>query len=192
MVNIIPLLWLWIFEIYYSRSRATVLHGIPIVIFITVPFFLRLLNSGLHSWFATYSDFVKGKLASWFIFFWRHSCVIFCSSRAYWYWTSTFVKDFFNIVRFVYFAGMMIHATGKMLAIIFPIAFSVLRLLFSGYAMSWCAFWFTSFSIFWHTYDFLFFLCVGMKLCCMKSYILSHNNVYVIGIAFWIWESNFL
>lgn len=110
-------------------------------------------------------------------------CHIFCSSRAYWYWTSTFVKDFFNIVRFVYFAGMMIHATGKMLAIIFPIAFSVLRLLFSGYAMSWCAFWFTYFSIFWHTYDFLFFLCVGMKLCCMKSYILSHNNVYVIGIA---------
>ncbi|KAH9772632.1 peptidase M28 domain-containing protein [Citrus sinensis] len=91
------------FMIYYSRSRATVLHGIPIVIFITVPFFLRLLNSGLHSWFATYSDFVK---------------------------------------------GMMIHATGKMLAIIFPIAFSVLRLLFSGYAMSWFAHPFLAFMMF--------------------------------------------
>ncbi|ESR51288.1 hypothetical protein CICLE_v10030679mg [Citrus x clementina] len=91
------------FMIYYSRSRATVLHWIPIVIFITVPFFLRLLNSGLHSWFATYSDFVK---------------------------------------------GMMIHATGKMLAIIFPIAFSVLRLFFSGYAMSWFAHPFLAFMMF--------------------------------------------
>ncbi|KAH9708259.1 peptidase M28 domain-containing protein [Citrus sinensis] len=86
-----------------DRLLATVLHGIPIVIFITVPFFLRLLNSGLHSWFATYSDFVK---------------------------------------------GMMIHATGKMLAIIFPIAFSVLRLLFSGYAMSWFAHPFLAFMMF--------------------------------------------
>lgn len=29
----------------------------------------------------------------------------------------------------------------------------------------------------------IFFLCVGMKLYCMESYIFSHNNVYVIGIS---------
>lgn len=38
-------------------------------------------------------------------------------------------------------------------------------------------------SLFSGIHMIFFFLCVGMKLYCMESYIFSHNNVYVIGIA---------
>ncbi|XP_044490558.1 endoplasmic reticulum metallopeptidase 1 [Mangifera indica] len=82
------------FIIYYSRSISMVLHRIPIVIFLSVPFFLCLLNFGLNAWFSKFCDFVK---------------------------------------------GMVFHATGIVMAIIFPVTFSILRLLFSSYAMSWFA-----------------------------------------------------
>ncbi|GLT48038.1 hypothetical protein SLA2020_216800 [Shorea laevis] len=80
------------FMVFYSRRVAAVLHSITAAIFFVMPFFLRLLNSGLHSSFATFYDFIK---------------------------------------------GMLIHAAGILLAIIFPIMFSILRLQFSSYAMNW-------------------------------------------------------
>lgn len=43
-----------------------------------------------------------------------------------------------NIFRHFKFAGMVFHATGIVMAIIFPVTFTILRLLFSSYAMSWC------------------------------------------------------
>lgn len=82
------------FMVFYSKRVATVLHSIPIVFFFVMPFFLRLLNSGLHSSLAAFYDFIK---------------------------------------------GMLIHATGILLAVIFPITFSILRLQFSSYAMTWFA-----------------------------------------------------
>ncbi|XP_015572239.3 endoplasmic reticulum metallopeptidase 1 [Ricinus communis] len=50
------------FMIFYSRRVSLVLHSIPIAIFFVMPFFLRLLDSGLQSSFATFYDFVKGFL----------------------------------------------------------------------------------------------------------------------------------
>ncbi|XP_022725833.1 endoplasmic reticulum metallopeptidase 1-like [Durio zibethinus] len=82
------------FMIFYSRRMAVVLHSIPIAIFLVMPFFLRLLNSGLCCCFSTLYDFIK---------------------------------------------GMILHATGIMLAVIFPVIFSILRLLFSSYGMNWFA-----------------------------------------------------
>ncbi|XP_021281761.1 endoplasmic reticulum metallopeptidase 1 [Herrania umbratica] len=43
-------------------------------------------------------------------------------------------STFYDFVK-----GMILHATGMMLAIIFPVLFSILRLLFSSYAMNWYA-----------------------------------------------------
>lgn len=82
------------FMIFYSRRIATMLHCIPIAIFLALPFFLSLLYSGLRSWLTIFRDFAR---------------------------------------------GMLYHATGIILAIIFPILFSILRLLFCRYAMSWFA-----------------------------------------------------
>ncbi|XP_012085666.1 endoplasmic reticulum metallopeptidase 1 isoform X2 [Jatropha curcas] len=82
------------FMIFYSRRAALVLHSIPIAIFLVMPFFLRFLDSGLCSGFATFFDFVK---------------------------------------------GLLLHAAGIIMAIIFPVAFSILRLFFSSHAMSWFA-----------------------------------------------------
>lgn len=145
MINTITSLWLWVFQIFYSRDIAMVLHRIPIVIFVAVPFFLRLLNSGLHSWFATYCDFVKGRLYfPWFILSedipMTVDNIIICllfKRISIMYFNSC--KKLIYIVYFVYFTGTMLHTIGIILAIIFPIIFSVLRLLFSSYAMSWCA-----------------------------------------------------
>ncbi|KAF8390630.1 hypothetical protein HHK36_025157 [Tetracentron sinense] len=77
--------------IFYSRSKAVILHSLPIVIFLLMPFFLRFPKVGVQHWFATFCDFMK---------------------------------------------GMMFHALGVILAIIVPIIFAILRLLFSSYAMS--------------------------------------------------------
>lgn len=44
------------------------------------------------------------------------------------------------------FSGMMFHAIGVILAIIFPVIFATLRLLFSSYAMSWYGSFFFLFS----------------------------------------------
>ncbi|XP_010250754.1 PREDICTED: endoplasmic reticulum metallopeptidase 1 isoform X2 [Nelumbo nucifera] len=48
--------------IFYSRQEALVLHSLPIVIFLLMPFYLRFPNIGMHSWFTTFFDFVKGML----------------------------------------------------------------------------------------------------------------------------------
>ncbi|KAK8485551.1 hypothetical protein V6N13_090471 [Hibiscus sabdariffa] len=48
------------FMIFYSRRTALVLHSIPIAIFLIMPFFLRLMKSGLCCCFATFYDFFKG------------------------------------------------------------------------------------------------------------------------------------
>ncbi|XP_004310069.1 PREDICTED: endoplasmic reticulum metallopeptidase 1 [Fragaria vesca subsp. vesca] len=82
------------FMIYYSRKVAMVLHHIPIGIFLAMPFFSQKQNSGLLSWFATFSSFVK---------------------------------------------GMLFHAAGVVLAIVIPVIFSILRLLFTSRAMNWFA-----------------------------------------------------
>ncbi|XVF85249.1 hypothetical protein PTKIN_Ptkin17bG0102700 [Pterospermum kingtungense] len=91
------------FMIFYSRRIAVVLHSIPFIIFLIMPFFSRLLNSGLYCCFATFYDFAK---------------------------------------------GMILHATGILLAIIFPVIFSILRLLFSSYGMNWFANPFLAFMMF--------------------------------------------
>ncbi|KAK9046668.1 hypothetical protein V6N11_052551 [Hibiscus sabdariffa] len=91
------------FMIFYSRRIAMVLHSIPIIIFLIMPFFSRFLNSGLRCCFSTFYDFVK---------------------------------------------GMILHTTGMMLAIVFPVIFSVLRLLVSSYGMNWFASPFLAFMMF--------------------------------------------
>ncbi|KAH1064090.1 hypothetical protein J1N35_029077 [Gossypium stocksii] len=91
------------FMIFYSRRIAMVLHSIPVIIFLIMPFFSRFLYSGLWCCFATFYDFVK---------------------------------------------GMIVHTTGIMLAIIFPVLFSILRLLVSSYGMNWFANPFLAFMMF--------------------------------------------
>ncbi|XP_010926709.2 uncharacterized protein [Elaeis guineensis] len=91
------------FMIFYSRKVSVVLHGLPFVIFLLMPLFLRPSNFAMHSWFATFSD---------------------------------------------YFKGMLFHAIGVVLAIIIPVVFAVLRLLFSSHAMSWFAHPFLAFLMF--------------------------------------------
>ncbi|KAK8647546.1 hypothetical protein V6N13_121279 [Hibiscus sabdariffa] len=91
------------FMIFYSRRMAVVLHSIPIIIFLIMPFFSCFRNSGLWCCFATFYDFVK---------------------------------------------GMILHTAGMMLAIIFPVIFSVLRLLVSSYGMNWFANPFLAFMMF--------------------------------------------
>lgn len=49
-----------IFQIYYSRNVAVVLHAIPFAVFILMPFFLPLFDSGFYSCFTAFYDFVKG------------------------------------------------------------------------------------------------------------------------------------
>ncbi|KAF6150063.1 hypothetical protein GIB67_002845 [Kingdonia uniflora] len=80
--------------IIYSRKKALVLHSLPTVIFLLMPFLLRYPNVGVSFWLATLCDFMK---------------------------------------------GMLFHAIGIILGIIFPIIFAVLRLCFSSHAMSWFA-----------------------------------------------------
>ncbi|XP_030496880.2 uncharacterized protein LOC115712690 isoform X1 [Cannabis sativa] len=91
------------FMIYYPRRVAMILHNIPIAIFFIMPLLLHLRSSGLRSWFATLSDFMKGTL---------------------------------------------LHTTGFILAIIFPIIFSILRLLFTSQAMNWFAHPYLAFMMF--------------------------------------------
>ncbi|OVA09514.1 Peptidase M28 [Macleaya cordata] len=80
------------FTVYYSRRVALVLHSLPTVIFLLMPFLSLSQNTGVRSWFRTSYDFMK---------------------------------------------GMLFHAFGVILAIIVPIIFAILRLLFTSYAMSW-------------------------------------------------------
>lgn len=42
-----------------------------------------------------------------------------------------------NILKFIGFTGFLFHAVGIILAIIVPVAFSMLRLLFSSQTMNW-------------------------------------------------------
>ncbi|KAG2706640.1 hypothetical protein I3760_05G113100 [Carya illinoinensis] len=91
------------FMIFYSKRVAVVLHSIPVAVFLSVPFILCFLYSGLRSWFAIFCDFTR---------------------------------------------GMLFHFAGIILAIIFPILFSILRLLFSGRAMSWFAHPYLAFMMF--------------------------------------------
>ncbi|KAF5746446.1 endoplasmic reticulum metallopeptidase 1 isoform X1 [Tripterygium wilfordii] len=91
------------FMVFYSRRAAMVLHSIPVVIFLLMPFLLLMLSSGLRSPFVTFYDFLK---------------------------------------------GMLFHASGIVLAIVIPIIFSILRLLFSSYAMSWFAHPYLAFMLF--------------------------------------------
>ncbi|KAJ6356329.1 hypothetical protein OIU78_004440, partial [Salix suchowensis] len=82
------------FIIFYSRRVALVLHSIPIVIFLVMPFLLHFWDSRSRSCFATFYDFVK---------------------------------------------GLLFHAAGTILAIIFPVILATVRLFFSSYAMNWFA-----------------------------------------------------
>ncbi|KAK3040851.1 hypothetical protein RJ639_029195 [Escallonia herrerae] len=82
------------FLIYYSRRQAMLLHTIPTVIFLLMPFLLRFREKGFFCSFATLFDFVN---------------------------------------------GMVFHASAILLAIVFPVIFSILRLLLSGHSMNWFA-----------------------------------------------------
>ncbi|KAG9446161.1 hypothetical protein H6P81_012289 [Aristolochia fimbriata] len=50
------------FMILYSRREALVLHTLPILIFISMPFFLRFQDIGAHSYCSTFFHLVKGML----------------------------------------------------------------------------------------------------------------------------------
>ncbi|KAK1403197.1 Endoplasmic reticulum metallopeptidase 1 [Heracleum sosnowskyi] len=80
------------FLIYYTRRQAMVLHSIPVVVFILVPFLLRLSHLGFWCSIATFCDFI---------------------------------------------IGLLFHVTGILLAILVPIIFSIVRLLFSSHSMNW-------------------------------------------------------
>lgn len=80
------------FLIYYTRRQALVLHSIPFVVFVLVPFFLRLSHLGFWCSIATFGDFL---------------------------------------------IGLLFHVTGILLAILVPIIFSIVRLLFSSHSMNW-------------------------------------------------------
>lgn len=43
----------------------------------------------------------------------------------------------FDILKFIGFAGFLFHAAGMILAVVVPVAFSLLRLLFSSQTMNW-------------------------------------------------------
>ncbi|MCL7048228.1 hypothetical protein MKW94_011637, partial [Papaver nudicaule] len=47
------------FTVYYSKKTALILHSLPIVIFLVMPFLLHFQNTGVHSWFRTSCDFIK-------------------------------------------------------------------------------------------------------------------------------------
>ncbi|XP_020090574.1 endoplasmic reticulum metallopeptidase 1-like [Ananas comosus] len=48
------------FMVFYSREVSMILHSLPLVICLLLPFILHLPNMTLHSWFATYFDLIKG------------------------------------------------------------------------------------------------------------------------------------
>ncbi|KAG6759134.1 hypothetical protein POTOM_035602 [Populus tomentosa] len=55
-------------------------------------------------------------------------------------WSRSCFATFYDFVKeFVYFQGMLFHAAGIILAIIFPVIFATVRLFFTSYAMSWFA-----------------------------------------------------
>ncbi|XP_047323769.1 endoplasmic reticulum metallopeptidase 1 [Impatiens glandulifera] len=82
------------FLIIYSKKQAMVLHSIPLAITFFMPVIFRLPKFGVHIWFATVFDIMKG------IFF---------------------------------------HAVGIILAVVFPMLFSILSLFFTGHSMNWFA-----------------------------------------------------
>lgn len=88
--------FLWIFQISYSRNTSMILHRIPIVIFIAVPFFLRFLNPGLRSSFATTYDFVKGSIIFFFMFVCGDTYIIkrhFCNCNGVYYSICRFCRN---------------------------------------------------------------------------------------------------
>ena len=52
------------------------------------------------------------------------------------------VDNLFNVCKIGHFSGLLFHATGVILAIIVPIIFSILRLLFTSHAMNWYVIYF--------------------------------------------------
>ncbi|CAL0306366.1 unnamed protein product [Lupinus luteus] len=78
------------FMMFYSRRVATILHSIPVFVFL----FMSFMRGRSHSWSAAFFDFMK---------------------------------------------GFLFHAFGTTLAIVMPVAFSILRLQFSTQAMNWFA-----------------------------------------------------
>lgn len=80
------------FLIFYTRRQAMVLHSIPILVFVLVPFFLRLSHLGFWCSIATFCDFL---------------------------------------------IGVLFHVTGIILAILVPVIFSIVRLLFCSHSMNW-------------------------------------------------------
>ncbi|KAK4765057.1 hypothetical protein SAY86_026147 [Trapa natans] len=91
------------FLIFYPRTVADLIHCVPIVLFLLMPFILYLSNAGSRSWFAISLDFVK---------------------------------------------GLILHAVGIILAVIFPVFFSIMRQLFCSHAMNWFAHPFLAFAMF--------------------------------------------
>lgn len=148
----------WILQIYYTRKVAMLLHSIPIAIFLAASVFSKKQTPGLLSWFSTFCDFAKGKSSASYVNTFMQPCCCdrgpsFCTPKVLvlysWgrvnYFTLTllikkkwYLSRISNIViRFVNFSGLIFHATGIFLAIVFPIIFSILRLLFTSHAMHW-------------------------------------------------------
>lgn len=95
--------YLSLFMVYYSRKAAVVLHMLPVVIFFLMSMFTCSTNISLCSWFATFTNMLK---------------------------------------------GVLYHAVSVVLAVIIPVVFSVVRLLFSSHAMSWFANPYLAFAMF--------------------------------------------
>ncbi|ERN09980.1 hypothetical protein AMTR_s00013p00220950 [Amborella trichopoda] len=50
------------FMIFYTRKEALVLHSLPMVVLLLVPFFLNFSNVGVSSWFGMFLEMIKGLL----------------------------------------------------------------------------------------------------------------------------------
>ncbi|KAL4192488.1 hypothetical protein AMTRI_Chr06g194510 [Amborella trichopoda] len=48
------------FMIFYTRKEALVLHSLPMVVLLLVPFFLNFSNVGVSSWFGMFLEMIKG------------------------------------------------------------------------------------------------------------------------------------
>lgn len=110
-----------------------------------MPLFLYLRSSGMRSWFAVSWDFMKGINYSIMIFLLCSYVAIKNIVRVMVPYSSKYnpqslnhlLKIFNNLVKSANLVGMLFHATGVILALIFPVIFSILRLLFTSQAMNW-------------------------------------------------------
>ncbi|KMZ63040.1 hypothetical protein ZOSMA_42G00800, partial [Zostera marina] len=80
--------------VFYSRKASLILHSLPTIIYLLLPFLLHYPIFSLHLAFVTSMDLVKGTI---------------------------------------------FHTLGIILAIIVPVIFAIVRLLFSNFAMTWFA-----------------------------------------------------